>query len=109
MNFQEWTKVITDQIGCPAELSYGSFGSRYLHILIARKCPSNPELLEVFSIGEVPYSFYTDYQRSVPLELLVKFGKEAEKYRVGLRKSMPSLCFRPKDSNTNSEWVPSLS
>lgn len=109
MNFKEWTKVITDQINCPAELSYGSFGSRYLHILIARKCPSDPELLEVISIGEVAYSFYKDYQGSVPLDLLVTFGKEAENYRIGLRESSPTLCFRPKDGNANSEWIPSLS
>lgn len=93
MTFQEFESHIISQINANVTIKYGSVGTGYLFVLGVN---DNKEIVEY---GEIIYRAYRENLCGV--NMLQNFGIECEKYRIGLRKEMPSLHFHPTDLSDN--------
>lgn len=89
MNFEQFNKLICDQIGVPATARYGSIGIQYLKVVIFQ----DGKFLEV---GELLYKIWSEGLYTE--QDLINFGKECEDFRLGLMKKMPSWCYKETDN-----------
>lgn len=85
MKFEDFNKLITEQIGVYSTVHYGSVGIQYLNVLSIKDG-------KIIVLGELIYriwreTLYTEQD-------LINFGKECEDYRLGLKTTMPSWCYK---------------
>jgi hypothetical protein len=85
MKFEDFNKLITDQITGHTTVHYGSVGTQYLKVLSIKDD-------KIIELGELIYriwreTLYTEQD-------LINFGKECEDYRLGLRTTMPVWCYK---------------
>lgn len=83
--FEKWCEPIINQINVPVTIYYGHIGTGYSQLLIV-------EGEQIKSIGEFVYNLYY-YNKVWDNQLKIQLGIEAEKYRIGQRLTVPSLCY----------------
>lgn len=87
MKYEDFQKLITDEISGWATINFGTIGSGYLEILIVTGD-------EIISIGQLLYSCWRENSqlREMP-SLLKELGQAAEEYRKGFTDKKPSLSY----------------
>jgi hypothetical protein len=105
MKFEDFEKIITDEIDGHCTVQYGKVGIRYLVILTIVDG-------KIVSIGELTYLLwreYTSYNQAELRQVLSELGKAANVYRQYLVAertigAVPSLCYY--DDKLTVLWVP---
>lgn len=85
MQFETFSRYITDQISVYSTVDYGEVGTKYLVVLGIKDD-------KIVPFGELIYRCFRDGLSDS--KQLIEFGKECELYQLGLRSEMPTLCYR---------------
>ena len=91
---KDFADKIRENIFAYCLIEYGCIGSQFLVVLIIKDN-------KIVPIGQILYRAYRE--RLASDDVLLEFGEQYEKYRIGKRKTMPVCCYHTDILSTDIE------